>query len=57
MRHHSLILVFFLCLTPLLGQTELDFPQMAVGGNPAYETVLQILNEVETGNAVTIDIF
>lgn len=57
MRYHSFTLVFFLCLTPVLGQTELDFPQMAVGGSPAFETVLQIINEVETSNAITIDVF
>ena len=60
MRQYSVILVFSFCLTPLLGQltqSELNFPQMAVGGSPAYETVLQILNAVETSNAITIDVF
>ena len=59
-RHYSLILVFFFCLAPLLGQltqSELNFPQMAVGGSPAYETVLQILNDVETSNTINIEVF
>jgi hypothetical protein len=47
--------VFF--IAPLRAQTELAFPHLAIGGNPAYETVLQIINEIEVANPVVIEVF
>jgi len=42
---------------PLQAQSDLAFPQLAVGGTPAYETVLQVVNEVETNNQIVIEVF
>ena len=55
-------LVFAVCFFAIaslsvMGQSDLAFPHMAVGGSPAFETVLQIISEVETSAAVTIDVF
>lgn len=57
MRHYFEILISFLCFTPLLAQSDLAYPHMAVGGNPAFETVLQVSNEVETANSITMEVF
>lgn len=57
MRSFLMIPVFLLLVTPLSAQSELAFAHMAVGGNPAYETVLQIVNEVESTVSVGIDVF
>jgi len=47
-----------LCFSvPASAQSDLVFPHLAVGGSPAYETVLQIINEVEADNLITIDVF
>ena len=49
---------FVLCaiLVPAIyGQSKLDFPQMVVGGG--YETVIQIINEVEADNTILIEVF
>ncbi|MBI3940566.1 MAG: hypothetical protein HY315_07000 [Acidobacteria bacterium] len=42
---------------PVRAQSDLAFPHIAVGGNPAFETVLQVINEVETDVVVNIDVF
>jgi hypothetical protein len=42
---------------PLYAQSDLVFPHVAVGGNPTYETVLQIINEVETSNPIRIELY
>jgi hypothetical protein len=57
MRKSAVIALLCLAPLPLYAQTELVFPQMAVGGNPAYETVLQIVNEVETDNTIVVEVF
>jgi hypothetical protein len=57
MHRFFAIPLFFLLGAPLLAQSDLAFPQVAVGGSPAYETVLQIINEVETDNPVVIEVF
>ncbi len=57
MRPYALIPVFLLFVTPLSAQSELAFAHLAVGGSPAYETVLQVVNEIESTNAIVIDVF
>ncbi len=57
MRPFLLISLLLALRAPLCAQSELDFAHLAVGGSPAYETVLQIANEVESANSVTIDVF
>jgi hypothetical protein len=42
---------------PAYAQSDLAFPHIALGGAQAYETVLQIVNEVETSNAITISVY
>ncbi len=53
---HAILLVLVLA-APLHAQSDLAFPQIAVGGIPAYETVLQITNEVETSNPILIRVY
>lgn len=57
MKRHSVVFALFLPAAPLYAQSDLAFPQLAVGGSPAYETVLQVVNEVETSNPIVIDVF
>jgi hypothetical protein len=57
MHRYLVILMAVLMAAPLCAQSDLTFAQLAVGGSPAYETVLQIINEVESGNTVTIDVY
>jgi hypothetical protein len=57
MRHCFALLPVLLLAAPLCAQSDLAFPQMAVGGNPAYETVLQITNEVEASNPILISVY
>jgi hypothetical protein len=54
---YLVILMFFLVSAPVYAQSDLAFAQLAVGGNPAYETVLQIINEVEASNPIRIEVF
>ncbi|MBI2821110.1 MAG: hypothetical protein HYX74_02695 [Acidobacteria bacterium] len=49
------ILVGLLMTAPLSAQSDLAFPHMAVGG--PFETVLQIRNDVQSDNSVSLDIF
>jgi hypothetical protein len=49
--------MFFLVSAPGYAQSDLAFAQLAVGGEPAYETVLQIINEVEASNPIRIEVF
>jgi len=46
-----------LLAVPLYAQSDLAFPQLAVGGTPAYETVLQLVNEVENNNPIVIEVY
>jgi hypothetical protein len=50
-------LILLVLATPLYAQSDLVFPHLALGGNPAYETILQVINEVETNNQITIEVF
>ncbi len=51
------LLLLLMTAVPLYAQSELNFAQLAVGGNPAYETVLQIVNEVESSNPIVISVY
>jgi hypothetical protein len=57
MSRYAMLFLFFFSAAPLCAQSDLAFPQLAVGGNPAYETVLQVINEVETDNPIIIEVF
>lgn len=55
--YHAAFLACVFLIAPLRAQTDLAFPHLAVGGNPAYETVLQIINEIEVANPVVVEVF
>ncbi len=55
MRRCVGIFIFLLSFAPMMAQSDLAFPQIAVGGQ--FETVLQIINEVATNNNIVIDVF
>jgi hypothetical protein len=57
LRRFLPILALLRFTVPSSAQSDLVFPHLAVGGSPAYETMLQIINEVEANNPITIDVF
>jgi hypothetical protein len=57
MRAGIAILTVILLPVALCAQSDLAFPQIAIGGNPVYETLLQVINEVDTVNAITVEVF
>jgi hypothetical protein len=57
MRACLTVLSIFLLAAAVCAQSDLAFPQIAVGGSPAYETLLQVINEVDAVNAITVDVF
>jgi hypothetical protein len=57
MKTSAAILWFLVLAAPVYAQSDLVFPQIAVGGNPVYETVLHLVNEVDQDNPVTIEVF
>ncbi len=57
MHRFVTISVFLILAVPAYGQSDLAFPHLALGGTPAYETVLQVINEVEVTNNIVIDVY
>jgi hypothetical protein len=57
MKQWIVILWLFLLVAPLHAQSDLTFPHIAVGGSPAYETLLHLVNEVEADHAIVIEVF
>jgi hypothetical protein len=56
--HRTIVFLILLVLAaPLYAQSDLAFPHLALGGNPAYETILQVINEVETNNPIVIEVY
>ncbi len=55
MHRLTAVVVFALCLVSLKAQNDLYFPQIAVGGG--YETVLQVLNEENVTETITVEVF
>ena len=57
MYRYFILLMFSLASAPAFAQSDLAFAQLAVGGDPAYETLLQIINEVEASHPIRIEVF
>ncbi|MBZ5497016.1 MAG: hypothetical protein LAP85_11490 [Acidobacteriia bacterium] len=57
MYRYGVVLSLLVLAVPLYAQSDLAFPQIALGGNPAYETLVQVINEVENTNPVVIEVY
>lgn len=58
MYRYAAVFMFLLTAVPLHAQSNLVFAHLAVGGAPAaYETVLQVINEVEVSSPITIEVY
>ena len=57
MHRLACIPLLVICAAPAYAQSDLVFAHIALGGNPAYETVLQVINEVEADNPIVIEVY
>jgi hypothetical protein len=56
-HRYAAVFLLLVLAAPVYAQSELAFPHLALGGSPTYETIVQVINEVEASNSITIEVF